>query len=938
MRKPRLLLVAALSWSMALGGCSRPFFRTTADKDVTHLLIEKDQYPDWRIEQYHVYPDPRARFADQSDPDCPPMPPDDPAASKLSPHPQNPGKAGISAIEGKGYLEMLQVWDAQNRAEAEAAKDKADSSDAKEPEKPDEPKTGTDSISAWTETSLMGKPKPDACRPFLLKLEQAVELGLINSREYQDARENLYLIALPVTQERFAFQPQFFAVAQAIREHLGSQVTGGPRNDWTVNSNAGVTQLFSTGALLLFNFANQTVINLTGAARGVVSQSTIDLDLVQPFLRGGGLAVTLEPLTQVERNLVYAIRDFARFRKEFYVAIAGGGGGSITGANFQPQNVIASPTFRAGQTLGNSGLFPGIVATATAPLGVTGTRPLQLAPGESGLLGLQTALVAPVSGYLSTLLEAAQIRVDTFNIQKLDGFLKLAKGMMEGGDLSQLQVDQFEQALLRGRTALLNDQQDYLQTIDQLKLQLGLPPDLLIELDDTPFRPLNQQFQKYENLFNQYKATSDEPLRFGSPDMVAQVRDELRRIFTTSALVRGTPFRATIEARWGAWAKLSDDDLGKRLAQLREERRKLLDRKTDLETKNQALSATDQARLDTVEFEIDLGEFEKALRVYESQPWKKLPDADAQRRNQQGRFSEVLQGFIIVLTQARNERMKQLHDEWPKLNRVCATGVDLLKGDLTDAEETAVQYAITHRLDLMNVRGQVVDAWRQIAVFANALLGTFNVQYHMDSFTPALMAKPLTFGGSRTRQQLLLNTELPLVRIQERNNYRASLINYQRSRRILQRAEDEVQYDVRQELILLRQQADQYQIQARQVELGYMTVENALDTFAAPPGATPAGQSTTDTATRAAALTTQLINAQTSLYNAQFALTSLWITYLNTRQQLYRDMEMMNLDDRGVWIDNVETCECPPATAGDAKTGGESERLPEPRPVGGSTP
>jgi hypothetical protein len=300
-------------------------------------------------------------------------------------------------------------------------------------------------------------------------------------------------------------------------------------------------------------------------------------------------------------------------------------------------------------------------------------------------------------------------------------------------------------------------------------------------------------------------------------------------------------------------------------------------------------------------------------------------------------YGDVVPAFVIVLTEARNERMKYLHDNWPKLKPVCVEGKELLQGDLLEAENAVGQYGLQHRLDLMNVRGEVVDAWRQVAVFANSLLGTFNVEYHLNSFTPALLAKPLAFSGSRTTQQLFLNTELPLVRIQQRNAYRAALINFQRARRILQRAEDEVLYEVRQELILLRQQEQQYQILARQVELGYMTVENSLDTLAQPPGG---GAQNVDTATRAAALTNQLITAQSNLYNAQFALTSLWITYLNTRDQLYRDMENMKLDDRGVWIDDVETCECPPAKKtdpGQAKASVEEESpaelLPPPRQV-----
>src|SRR5262249_41979938 len=151
------------------------------------------------------------------------------------------------------------------------------------------------------------------------------------------------------------------------------------------------------------------------------------------------------------------------------------------------------------------------------------------------------------------------------------------------------------------------------------------------------------------------------------------------------------------------------------------------------------------------------------------------------------------------------------------------------------------QTAIVNRLDLMNVRGQTVDAWRQVAVFANALLGTFNVEYRLDSTTPPGLAEPLAFSAHRTRHQLFLNGGLPLVRLAERNNYRAALINFQRARRILQRAEDQVMFDTRGEIRLLRQQEEQYRIQQRQVELAYMTVENALDTFRQPTPPTPAG-------------------------------------------------------------------------------------------------
>jgi hypothetical protein len=966
----------------ALTGCTRHYFRKDADKEVSEVLAEKDKYPAWHIEQYHVYPDPRARFADPTDPDHPPMPPDDPAARDMSPSPQKPGKPGVALVEGEGYLKLLAQWDEQNRAEAAAeAKKQSEGKD----------KSSTEAISRANYatsnplfvTSLSIKQKQGERPPFLLKLEQALELGQINSREYQDSREDLYLTALPVTLGRFSFAAQFFAANQVIRDWAGPETPTGSQNNWTINSNAGVAKLFSTGALLLFDFANQTILNLTGPGRTVVSQSTINLDFIQPFLRGGGFAATLEPLTQVERNLVYEIRNFMRFRREFYVAIAGGGGGSITGSVFQPTGILAQPTFSPTATsTGPSAVTPGSIPA----IPISGTVGLQLTPGAAGNVALQTALAAPVSGYLSTLLEAAQQQVDRYNIEKLDGFVKLAKALKEGGDLSQLQVDQFEQQLLSGQSKLLADQQDYLQTLDQLKLQLGLPTNVPIELDDADFRPLNEHFQKYEALYNSYKAASTEPFRFNTPETVMKLRGELRRIFTSSDVVKGTDFRNQVTRSWSVWEKLSDNDLQKAMTRYRDSRRKILDRKTDLETKNQELGAAEQKELDRIEFELDLGDLEDKLRQYERQPWKKdgdptlIPRLGASvvglsgsplipgpllaasslfpertepmrgRRQQQVMHGYVVNAFVQVLTEARNERMKQLHEQWPRLKPVCIEGKDLLHEPLIDSMNVASQTALHNRLDLMNVRGQLVDAWRQLAVFANALLGTFNPEFRLTSQTPAGLAQPLNFNASRTQSQIVLNTELPLVRVAERNDYRASLINYQRSRRILQRAEDEVTYDVRQELILLRQFEATYQIQTRQVELAYLTVENSLDTLQAPPTPLLAGQAAPDTATRAASLTNQLINAQTSLYNAQFTMTTIWITYLNTRQEFYRDLELMDLDERGVWIDNVEeqckSCgteekqkaDSDKKTRDDGDKKKTSESLPWPKPTALPTP
>src|SRR5262249_55943914 len=155
-------------------------------------------------------------------------------------------------------------------------------------------------------------------------------------------------------------------------------------------------------------------------------------------------------------DLLAQIRSYGRFRKEFYVSIAGGGGGSITGGAFVPQGVVSSSTVTPGAGVGASGLIPGVI-----PAVPTASVRVQVTPRQSGRLNLTKAIPPSAAGYLGTLLEFSQIAIDQENIEALERFLKLFQAFKEGGDVSQLQVDQVEQQLLQGRSSKLNDEQQY---------------------------------------------------------------------------------------------------------------------------------------------------------------------------------------------------------------------------------------------------------------------------------------------------------------------------------------------------------------------------------------------------------------------------------------------------------------------------------------------
>src|SRR5262249_1394559 len=128
----------------------------------------------------------------------------------------------------------------------------------------------------------------------------------------------------------------------------------------------------------------------------------------------------------------------------------------------------------------------------------------------------------------------------------------------------------------------------------------------------------------------------------------------------------------------------------------------------------------------------------------------------------------------------------------------------------------------------------------------------------------------------------------------------------------------------------LRQLANQYRLQQRQLELAYLTIENSLESLEAP---TAPGRSALD---GPAALTQQLLMSQSSLPAAQNALLTLWINYLNARLKRYRDLELMPLDERGVWIEEIRDCdggveEKEPADSARPPASGE-KTVPQPRP------
>jgi hypothetical protein len=333
-------------------------------------------------------------------------------------------------------------------------------------------------ITLQSDTEGYGYPK--GARVYKINMQQALLLAMMNARYYQFNLEQVYLAALPVTLQRFYFEPQFYAgmsPATGVPQTAGTNGFGptfpsspglnttntftyatrfspsGQVSTLNLGTVAGFGKLFNSGGQLLMGFANEVMFNFLSknpAQPTVIS--ALPISFVQPLLRGGGRAVTLEPLTQQERSLLYAVRTFVLFRQQFFVV-------TLTGGTVQ--------------NFGNS--FP-LAGFST--------------PGNTD----------PTIGFLPVVFNLVEVEVDRRNLFFLESVAKLYNELIQGeaSGLSRLQLDQVMQRVIAGRQALFVDMITYRTQLDEFKMQMGIPPDTPVIVDMSLAQPFYDVFNRVD--------------------------------------------------------------------------------------------------------------------------------------------------------------------------------------------------------------------------------------------------------------------------------------------------------------------------------------------------------------------------------------------------------------------------------------------------------
>jgi outer membrane protein TolC len=126
--------------------------------------------------------------------------------------------------------------------------------------------------------------------------------------------------------------------------------------------------------------------------------------------------------------------------------------------------------------------------------------------------------------------------------------------------------------------------------------------------------------------------------------------------------------------------------------------------------------------------------------------------------------------------------------------------------------------------------------------------------------------------------------DLPIERTSERNTYRKSLISLEQAVRSVQTLEDQVKLSIRDALRSLLESRESLKIQAQSVAVAEKRVKSS--TLFLEAGRTEIRD---------------LLDAQDAFLDAQNNLTSAFVNYRIAELELQRDLDVLQIDERGLW-------------------------------------
>lgn len=771
------MAVTACLLLTASTGCRRAAYRMRADAQTYQILDEKIDDPRWYVPRINVEPHPASRFFDGANPDHPPLPPDDPAANRYM-------QCAYGMHGAHRWRKLPKSNDLENPFWMEYL-------------------PGQVSISEYCKQPRIEK----------LGLHESMEIALVNSRDFQSEVEDMYVSALALTFQRYRFDVRPIGFSGEPSSVLFFQNQPNDASNLGLGpTRLGFSKLLPAGGQFVTELTNNTLWLFSGP-NGTGTATSLAYSLAQPLLAGAGREIAMERLTQAERGALYSVRDFARFRKDFYVSI-------VTGRRATPL---------PGNTLG------------------------------SDLSFFISAQRSPSEGYYSLLIALQRLRNQERNVRSLESLIGDLDLVRQAGRASALDVTQLESSLARARPAEAFSRQLLENRLDRFKMQLGLPPDMEIEIDDE----LLEQFQ--------FVAPELTSIERGLTAIVLRAdKEELRTSLQALELLAGK-----IEP---TMASLNDD--------LMTFEQVLPDRNLPAAESAEVQTEMAEVRQQLLKGHASLTELENTLAEMTA-----VFDADVDMNE------DELTRRLDVIRIVRRQLLTLVRELTGLTIAVRVELVALPRIPFT--VEDAVDAGLRCRLDLMNRRGFVMDARRRLETFADRLEATVDVVAEGSLNTPPLLQNdnPLDFRAKESNFRVGLEVTTPLDRRRQRNEFRAAQISYQRARRNFMAAEDQVKLDIRRLYRAALTQRTVFESNRAALRIAARELDQAIEQGERP-GVRAGGQGIS------------ISRALDNVLVSQNQLIESWVAYESSRMELYRDIGVMEIDERGHWIESDDLTAC----------------------------
>jgi hypothetical protein len=537
------------------------------------------------------------------------------------------------------------------------------------------------------------------------------------------------------------------------------------------------------------------------------------------------------------------------------------------------------------------------------------------------------------SEYYSLLRTYRQIEIDAQNYFSLVRALEQAESEVRAGVQDappQFQIDQYEQNMLSGRSGLISQCNSLAAGLDRLKLTMGLPTEMPINLDLAELErlTLRDEIEVAAELVRRARSRVEAQLARQPPD-----RNEIvsTAIILTERLLNWLRLRERLGEEIPDLDPLEELRSRLRVDEARMEADRLRNELEDLEPTDPLAPPPPpilrfQRTMDLLQALLELvgRQLELAERL-QSDP-ETTSDVAKTYQEFQKRADDLRNGLETLVREARAAELGtlllpgattllkdvegltraadpligappqrpapelELENAIQQTEQLLGTCESLMadaEAGLVPVEmhvDDAMVTALVQRLDLMNERGALADDWRAIKLAADDLKSVLNLNASQSIQTQNNRPFGFTFDDSTTR--LNMSLDLPLNRRSQRNSYRRSLISYQAGLRGWMALEDNIKFDVREGLRQLDLDRAQYDINVASAALASERVFSTRLELAIGLGAVTARD---------------FLEAQDAYRRALTQVANGRIGYVLNRAQFALDLELVMLDDSGFW-------------------------------------